>query len=110
MSNITYGIKILSMSAYPEYAGQKDVVFDILWSLNGTDGVYSAKHISKTQVEYQANQPFIEYNLLRPWLVEQWLNEKLGDEYFEAARLYVAKQIADQITPQIEVKQLPWEL
>lgn len=110
MPNINYNIEIISLSAYPEYAGQKDVVFQILWSMNGSDGTYSAKHISQTNVEYKHKDPFTEYNLIRPWLVENWIYDTVGAEYIDMTRGYVAKQISDQITPHIEVKNLPWDI
>lgn len=108
MADISYEIQIISLSAYPEYAGQKDVVFKVVWSMNGTDGVRKARHISQTDVQYKSDDAFTEYDLLRPWLVSQWLYEKLGSEYMNTIRGYVANQIADQITPVVETKPLPW--
>lgn len=108
LPEIKYEITIISMSAYPEYAGQQDVVFKVSWAMNGTDGTYSAKHITQTDVEYKGDEPFTEYDLLRPWLVTQWLYDTLGAGYMEMVRGYVAKQIADQVMPSVETKPLPW--
>lgn len=105
---ISYDTTIISLSSYPEYAGQKDVVFRIVWAMNGTDGKYSAKHISQTDVEYKDVGPFTEYDLLRPWLINQWIQDTVGPGYMEMVRGYVAKQISDQVVQAVDTKPLPW--
>lgn len=110
VADIEYDITIISMTAYPEYAGKSDVVFKVVWALNGTDGEYSARHISQTDVAYHADEPFTEYDLLRPSLVTEWIYDTVGPEYMDMVRGYVAKQISDQVTPTVETKPLPWDI
>lgn len=110
MSDIQYDIKIISLSAYPEYSGKKDCVFNVVWAMTGTNGIHSAQHISSTNVLHSDEDHYTEYDLIRQPLVNQWITQSVGDDYLQDVRGYVAKQITDQIRPQTELKPLPWDL
>lgn len=110
MADIQYEMKIISMSAYPEYNGKPDCVFNIVWAMEGTDGVYSARHVSSTNVLHFDSSPYTEYDLIRQPLACEWILQAVGDDYLQDVRGYVAKQIADQIKPSTELKPLPWDI
>ena len=103
---ITYTKYINSMGCYVEIDGETDVVFKILWTLNGADGVFNNSIPCATDVPYTAGDPFIPYADLTQTQVFAWI-----DQYTSAEQLNTWEQaIADNIATQKETQYppLPW--
>lgn len=106
---IAYNWVIEQMSAYPEYEGQKDVVFTVTWRLNGTDGTYNATVYGSVGITpYQSGEPFTPYNSLTQAQVVGWVQASLGEEQVAELEANVAGQIQNQINPPVVTPPLPW--
>lgn len=105
--SIIYSKYINSMGCYTQIDGETDVVFTILWQLNGVDGVFNDSILCKTQVPYTAGQPFIPYADLTQEQVMAWI-----DQYTPAEQMAIWKQaVSDNIATQqaIQYPPLPWQ-
>ena len=75
---ISYAWAVNSMTAYPEYAGETDVVFSISWVLSATDGTYNAATYGSVDTTYVAGSPFTPYDQLSLDQVNGWVADALG--------------------------------
>lgn len=105
---ITYTWSVVQMDAYPEADGEKDVVFTVHWTLNGTDGVYNGGVYGSTGVTVNPAEPFTPYADLTQAQVIGWVEEALGAEQVAAYEEIIAQQIENQVNPPVVTPPLPW--
>lgn len=105
---ITYTMTITSMTCYPTYASQTDVVFNVGWRYIGTDGTYIAYEYSTVNVTYEAGSPFTPYNQLTQDQVVGWVESAIGPAGMAQIQTNIAASIANQINPPITQPPLPW--
>lgn len=78
---VTYTWVIEQMNCYPQANGKTDVVFNVAWRLNGTDGKYSATVYGTIGLQpYQAGDPFTPYDQLTEDQVVGWVEAAMGEE------------------------------
>jgi|TARA_R110000824_G_scaffold348161_1_gene534911 hypothetical protein len=87
----TYEWKIISLLAYPEEAGETDVVFQVNWQCYASElktnpevPPYSATSVGSVEVTYEAGDPFTPYNQLTEEQVWQWVNPNIDRPALEA--------------------------
>ena len=83
------------MVSYPQAAGYTDVVFQVNWACNGTDGTYSDAIVGTTNVMLDPNAPYVPYNELTETKVIGWVQSVLGPEQVTTIQNSVGKQIAN---------------
>lgn len=49
------------MNCYPQAEGQTDVVFNVAWRANATDGIYNSTAYGTVGVTYEAGAPYTPY-------------------------------------------------
>jgi len=100
-----------SMTAYPQYAGETDVVFQIAWVLSATDGTYNAAAYGSVDTTYVAGSPFTPYNELTLDQVNGWVATALGPDGIAKAQadcdaaIEAQKDASKPVTPP-----LPWNI
>lgn len=99
---------IVQMDAYPEVDGETDVVFNVHWTLNGTDGTYQGNVYGTQQVPLDGGAPFTPYADLTEAQVIGWVQDAMGAEQVASLEANVAQQIADQANPPVVTPPLPW--
>ena len=99
---------VTAMDCYPQADGETDVVFNVHWTLTGTDGTYSASVYGSQGVSLDPAAPFIPYADLTEAQVIGWVKDAMGAEQVAAYEANVAQQIADQINPPVVTPPLPW--
>lgn len=105
---ITNTWTLVQMDAYPEEGGETDVVFNVHWTLAGTDGTYSGSVYGSQAVSTDPDAPFTPYADLTEEQVVGWVQNAMGTEQVAAYEANVAQQIADQINPPVVTPPLPW--
>ena len=105
---ITNTWAVIQMDAYPEADGETDVVFNVHWTLTGTDGTYSANVYGSQGVSLDPAAPFVPYADLTEAEVIGWVQAAMGEEQVAAYEANVAQQIANQINPPVTNPPLPW--
>jgi hypothetical protein len=96
------------MSCYPTYESQTDVVFNVAWRANATDGTYNATSYGTVGVTYVAGSPYTPYAQLTQAQVVGWVQAALGQEQVDAINASLATNIANQVNPPVVTPPLPW--
>jgi len=105
----TYTWTFSSLTAYPEYASQTDVVYTVHWTLTGTnpDGVTGSVYGTQA-LEYVAGSPFTPYAQLTEAQVQGWVVDAMGPTQVAALEANIDSQIQQQITPTSVNLPPPW--
>jgi len=96
------------MDAYPEADGETDVVFNVHWTITGTDGEYTGYVYGSQGVPLDPDAPFTPYADLTQEQVIGWVQDAMGAEQAAAYEANVAQQIENQINPPVVTPPLPW--
>ena len=105
---ITNTWAVQQMDAYPEEDGETDVVFNVHWTLSGTDGTYQGYVYGTQGVTINPDVPFTPYEDLTEAQVIGWVQDAMGAEQVASYEANVAQQIEDQIDPPVVTPPLPW--
>jgi len=104
----TYTWAVVQMDCYPEEDGEMDVVFNVHWTLTGTDGTYTGYVYGTQSVSIDPDAPFTPYADLTETQVIGWVQSAMGAEQVASYEANVATQIANQINPPVVTPPLPW--
>lgn len=104
----TYTWVISALECYPQHEGYTDVVFNICWRRQATDGTHSADIYGSQAVTLDAEAPFTPYADLTFDQVVGWLESAFGPELLAAQVAALDQQIANQINPPVVSPPLPW--
>jgi hypothetical protein len=105
---ITNTWAVFQMEAYPQQDGETDVVFNVHWTLIGTDGTYSGNVYGSQSVTVDPEAPFTPYDDLTEEQVIGWVKDALSEDKVASLEANVAEQIANQINPPVVTPALPW--
>ena len=106
MTSITWVIE--QMNCYPTYESQTDVVFNVHWRVNATDGTYNATSYGTVGVTYVAGSPYTPYADLTQAQVIGWVQTALGAEQVATIEAGLATDISNQVRPPVVSPALPW--
>jgi hypothetical protein len=108
---ISYAWAVNQMTAYPEFAGHQDVVFQIAWVCSATDGTYNSAAYGTVDVTYVADSPYTPYDQITLEQANGWVAGALGEEGIAKAYADCDAAIADQNTQDKPVTPpLPWNV
>lgn len=103
---------VLTLTCYPEFQGEADVVFNVGWSVSATETVgeqtYTGYVSNNIDLELDPETPFTPYNELTKEQVIGWVKNALGQESVSLYEANVMQQIEKQKTPQSVNPSLPW--
>lgn len=87
-----------------------DYVVNVLWTLTGVDGQYTASIGGNTVFDSNQSGTFIPYQDLTPEIVIGWVQNNLGEQGIANYEANVQGQINSMITPPVspENTPLPW--
>jgi hypothetical protein len=106
MTSITWVIE--QMNCYPTYESQTDVVFNVAWRANATDGTYNATSYGTVGVTYVAGSPYTPFADLTQTQVVGWVQAALGAEQVSTIEAGLSTNIANQVSPPVVSPALPW--
>jgi len=105
----TYQWAVNQMTAYPEYDGQTDVVFQVAFVCSATDGEgHNAATYGTVDVTYESGTPFTPYADLTLEQVNGWVASALGPEGVAKTEADCDSQIEAQKIPETVTPSLPW--
>ena len=108
---ISHTWAVNSMTAYPEYAGETDVVFSIAWVCSATDGTYNSAAYGSVDVTYVPGTVYTPYDQLTLGQVNGWVADALGPEGIAKAQADCDAAIAaQQDTSKPVTPPLPWNI
>jgi hypothetical protein len=100
---------IEQMDCYPTCGGQTDVVFNVHWRVNATDGPGNATSYGTAGVTYDAGSPYTPYADLTQSQVVGWVRAALGSEQVDAIENSLAGSLAKKASHPVASPALPWE-
>lgn len=105
MITITWSVN--GMTAYPEKAGETNVVFNVAWCCTATDGTFTNAVPGTIGVTWQAGSPFTPYDQLTEAQVLGWIFGGLGSEK-ATVEGYAVEGVETQAHPPVVSPPLPW--
>lgn len=107
---INYTWKFPVLDAYPEYAGETDVVFTVHYRLIGADDSNHVGSVYGTvSVTYHSGSSFTPFAQLTKEQVQSWVEESLGQDRVTDMKSNIDAQIQEQINPTSVTLPPPWE-
>jgi len=106
--SITTTWVIEQMNCYPTAEGQTDVVFNVHWRANATDGTFYATVYGTVGVTYEAGLPYTPFADLTQDQVVGWVQRSMGPEQVASLEAGLATNIANQVNPPVVSPALPW--
>lgn len=103
---MNYTWSVVQMNCYPQENGENDVVFNVHWTLFGSDGTYVGSSYGATGVTVDSKSTFTPYDELTQEQVLGWIWADGVDK--DAQEANVAAQIENQINPTVVTPPLPW--
>ena len=106
----TYTWVIDDIFVNPATAGQTDVVVNVNYHVNGTDGTHTASIHNNQNLTYTSGNPFVSYSTLTESQVINWVQTAMGSTAVSAVQSSLDDLIANMATPTTAVKfmPLPW--
>jgi len=105
----TYKWRISQLIAYPEYQGKEQVVFMVVWRLEGTDGAgHFGEAYGTTPITIGPLTPFTPYADLTEAQVITWLEDALGTDGLAEIKEGVDRAVSLQANPPTVTPPLPW--
>lgn len=106
---ITYKWIISSLECYPEHEGKTDVVFNVHWRRQATDGKgHNADIYGCERVTLDPDAPFTPFASITEAQVIEWIESAFGPEKLAEQKSALNSIIADQIKPPVISPPLPW--
>lgn len=106
--SITNTWSVVQMDCYPQDGSETDVVFNVHWTLSGTDGTYIGSSYGTQAVPAPSGSNFTPYDQLTEAQVVGWVVAAMGPEQVAALETNIATQIANQANPPVVTPPLPW--
>jgi len=106
----SYAWAVNSMTAYPEYEGQTDIVFQVAWVCSATDGVYNTATYGSVELTLDPTAKFTPYADLTIDQVLGWVFDAIGEKGKAAAEASCDEQLVAMAAPATVTPPLPWNV
>lgn len=106
---ISYEWKIEQIKLYPEIDKFKDVVFEVYWRINATDGQNTSTVYGSIIIELNKDNKFIPYDQLTEEQVINWTKNSIGNDDIDKYYEILNNDINVKINPITLIKNPPWE-
>ena len=110
---ISYNWNVSTVDVYPTDEGQTDVIYNVHWRLNAVDtqadaegNPYTASVYGTQVLDTSDLSNFIDFDSVTSAEVQGWVESAMGAEQVQTYKDGLDADIADQINPTSETKQL----
>ena len=106
----TYTWVVDDIFVNPVIAGQTNVVVNVNYHVNGTDGTHTASVHNNQNLTYTEGSPFTAYESLTQDQIINWVQSAMGSTAVSAVQSSLDALIENMATPVATVKfmALPW--
>jgi len=102
-------VDVNGLECFPSVDGETNVVTNVHWRVNGTDGNgHNATVYGVQPLTYTAGSPFIAYDNLTLETVISWVQNAMGATEVASIQSNLNSQIAALANPTIITPNLPW--
>jgi hypothetical protein len=106
----TYTWSVDSIDCIPSLEGQTNVVSNVHWRVNATDGTHDVTTYGVQPLTYTAGSSFTEYEGLTLETVIGWVQSAMGTDKVAEIQTQLDKMIDNLANPQIVSPKLPWSV
>ena len=110
---ISYNWNVSTVDTYPTLDSNADVIYNVHWRLNATDtqvdaegNPYTASVYGTQVLDTSDLSGFIDFDSVTSAEVQGWVESAMGEEQVQSLKDGLDANIAAQITPTSETKQL----
>lgn len=103
-----YTWTIDSMFCIPQEDGKTNIVTDVIWTLTGNDGEFTANESGGVGLTYDPTKNYTPYNELTQDQVIQWAQSIMGEELIGYYKGLIEKKLYDLKYPPLVNPPLPW--
>ena len=103
-----FSLSIVGMMAYPTKDALSDVVFQVCWSYEGTDGTFTTAMSGTTDVPSPDPQDYIPYSDLTEPVVMGWVQQYTDPAVWVDYEQKMTAWLAAQHNPPVVNPPLPW--
>jgi hypothetical protein len=110
---ISYNWDVNTVDVYPTEEGQTDVIYNVHWKLNAVDtqvdaegNPYTASVYSTQVLDTSDLSGFIDFDSVTASEVQGWVESAMGADQVQTYKDNLDSDIAGQINPTSETKQL----
>ena len=96
---ITYDWNCRTVDAYTQEKGKTNVVYNVHWTVTGTQEDYSATNIGTQVVPLSEGGDFIPLEDLTNEIIVGWTKDAIGQDGVDQIEASIASQIEDQKNP-----------
>ena len=111
--SISYEWNVNTVDVYPTDEGHSDVIYNVHWRLNATDtqvdaegNPYTASAYGTQSLDTSDLSDFTDFDSVTSSQVQGWVESAMGAEEVQSLKDNLDTNIAGQITPTSETKQL----
>lgn len=104
----TYTWLIEALDCVPSTDGKSNVVNNIHWRVNATDGTNTATFYGAQGIAFDAKASFTPYSKLTKDMVVAWVQEDMGIDAVTKLQEGLDKQLEGLNTPAVVTLPLPW--
>lgn len=105
---INYTWTFSSVDAYPDVDGLTNVISTVHWRLLGEDSGYTAEVYGAISLDpVEDSESFIPFESLTPELLQEWVEQKMGDD-LDNYKTSISGQIDARKNPPVVSPPLPW--
>lgn len=106
---LTFTWEFPRFSAHPSLNGLNNVVYNIEFILTVSDGLgHGAQIFESVGISEPDQENFKPFNLLTQRVVQEWVEQALGEEKLYELKLNLFNQIQNQIEPPTVLLNRPW--
>ena len=106
----TYTWLIDSLECYPMAESQSNVVCNVHWRVNATDGVHNATIYGVQPIDYVDGKSFTPFENLSLNEVIGWVQSAIGETEVAAIQIGLNNQINNLANPTVIFPALPWSV
>ena len=97
----SYTWSISGLFCYPQLEGQNNVVFNVQWAVNATDGENNISMSGTQPITYVADAILIPYEKLTKEMVIEWVHGAMGADQVEAIQAELDLKITALAKPPV---------
>jgi len=104
-----YDWVICSLDCYPDKDGYENVVFNINWRRNATDGINLVDLYGSQPIDSDVDSSFVPYVDLTKTKIVSWLEAAMGKDVIKELDANLNNQLTEISNPSTIRPGLPWE-
>jgi hypothetical protein len=97
------------LDTYPLFEAIPNVVYNVHWRINASDGEYTATVYGTRAIPYNSKDTFTPFNKLTEAQIINWVKSEIGEVGIAEIEARLTYLIDNQRNPVVYAPPLPWD-